>query len=482
MMRRLLFSALVALAGLPVGCSSMRGASGVQEVQETVRQRSGFQVNWDQQPTPEASVMERVRTILEGELTAEHAVEVALLVNRRLQSTFEELEIARADMVQAGLPANPILSGELRFPGRPARPFELSVTQAFLDLLQIRMRRRLAEATFQPAKLRAADDMLSFVAEVRGAFYGAQAAEQVVAMRGEVLEAARVAAELAVRQHEAGNISDLDLENQQALYEQAKVDLAQAESEAFNERERLNSLMGLWGPQTDWRIAAALPELPPAEPGLEGMESLAVSQRLDLMVAKQEIEVAARALPLARANAIGDIALGVHQEREPEGKNTTGPAIEVPLPLYNRGRPARARAEALLRQNLQRYAALAVEVRAEVRSVRNRVETARAKAEYYRDVIVPRRQRIVGFSQQHYNYMLLGPFQLLMAKQDEIMARREYIEAVRDYWIGRSELERVLGGRLEAVEPADSAAGTPEFSGHSEETVESPGHHDGGDR
>jgi len=40
-------------------------------------------------------------------------------------------------------------------------------------------------------------------------------------------------------------------------------------------------------------------------------------------------------------------------------------------------------------------------------------------------------------------------FNLLQAKRDEIAAYRGYIEAVRDYWIARTELERAVAAPLE---------------------------------
>src|SRR5207244_203850 len=210
------------LTGLSLGCAPMRGASAVREVRDTVRQRSGLEVSWDRQPVSDPSIPARVQTLLDKELTVDGAVEVALLSSRRLQATFEELEIARADMIQSGLPLNPRLAGEIRFPGSPVKPFEVTLVQTLLDLIQLPARRRLAAATFEPAKLRAASDVLGLVAEVRAAYYAAQAAEQTVSMQQDVTDGTRVAAELAIRQHEAGNVSDLDLENQQVLLEQAK--------------------------------------------------------------------------------------------------------------------------------------------------------------------------------------------------------------------------------------------------------------------
>ncbi len=73
---------------------------------------------------------------------------------------------------------------------------------------------------------------------------------------------------------------------------------------------------------------------------------------------------------------------------------------------------------------------------------------ARELIERYRDRVIPLREKITAESQKHQNFMLIGVFQLLQAKRDEIHAYREYIEAFRDYWVFRAELERAVGGRL----------------------------------
>jgi len=46
---------------------------------------------------------------------------------------------------------------------------------------------------------------------------------------------------------------------------------------------------------------------------------------------------------------------------------------------------------------------------------------------------------------------LKSPFDLLLAKQNEIFAERGYIDALRDYWIASADLERAVGGRLSIV-------------------------------
>jgi cobalt-zinc-cadmium efflux system outer membrane protein len=109
---------------------------------------------------------------------------------------------------------------------------------------------------------------------------------------------------------------------------------------------------------------------------------------------------------------------------------------------------ARLRAELHAAQH--RADALAIAIRSEVRHARNRLLAARLTIDYFGKSLVPLRERIVALSQEQYNAMLLGVYQLLQAKQNEVDAYREYIEAVRDYWIARADLERAMGTRLAA--------------------------------
>jgi cobalt-zinc-cadmium efflux system outer membrane protein len=56
--------------------------------------------------------------------------------------------------------------------------------------------------------------------------------------------------------------------------------------------------------------------------------------------------------------------------------------------------------------------------------------------------------------------MMAGVFQLLQSQQAEIETGRESIEALRDYWVARAELERSVGGRFTAP-PAQQTTSEP---------------------
>ena len=437
--------AWVAAALLAAGCASVPRDAGVSEVQRIVQEHSGQQIQWSPDQPIEPPDDGRLQPLLQGELTADRAVEIALAHNRDRLAAREELGMARADLIAASTVRNPVLDGEVRFPDRP---FELAISKTLIDLFQLRNRRALGQAEFEAARLRVAGAVIGFAAEVRADYYILQAAQQALAQQRTIAAAAEASAELALRQHDAGNISDLDLENEQALYERAKLDLARVELDELQARERLLADLGALETLPLTLPPQAMPAAGAAggpEPSMDEVEA-ALARRLDVSLAQAEIEAARRALPLARSEIYDELAIGVHHEREPEGEATTGPALAVPIPLFNRGLAGRTRAVAALRRAEQRLHALTVTARSEARAARERLLEARARTEYLRDVVVPRRQRILQLTQLEYNTMLRGVFDLIRARQGLSDALREQVMAVRDYWLAKTDLETAMTG------------------------------------
>ena len=290
------------------------------------------------------------------------------------------------------------------------------------------------------------------------------ASRRILARQQTILKAQEAATELAVRQHSAGNISDLDLENEQARYEQVKLDSAAAQLEELQARERLTADLGL-GQPAELRLPDDFPSLAASEMTVDEIESQVVGRRLDIQMAEREIEAARSALGLSKIAVIDDLAVGAHHEREPEGERTTGPAASIPIPIFNRGAAQKTRARAMLRQAEQRLAAMTVSARSEARSAQERLLEARSRVAYLREVVIPRRERILNLSQLEYNAMLRGVFQLLDARQQLARSQRDEIMATRDYWVARTELETALTGvgRF-SVRPDMPQARRPEFS------------------
>lgn len=438
--------------GILTGCASVPKDAGFPDVQNIIEQRIGRRVHWNQSTSEDAAVVDAIRSMLQHELTIDEAVQIALLNNRSLQAIYEELGIAQADLVQAGLLRNPLFGASFRFPdktvgGHRSTNTEFSVVQDFLDLLVRPLRKKVAAAQFEQTKLRVGNSILNLAAEVRSTYYALQADEQTLEMRRTVVQATEAAVDIATRQHDAGTLKTLDLANQQGFHDQAKLDMTRTDIQIVADRERLNRLMGIWGADTMWKLPERLPELPASEIPMEHLESIAVSQRLDLAAARQETQVIAHALSLTRKYRYFYVFdVGVDSEHDvADDVNFTGPNLTIELPIFDQRQAAIARLESQLRQSQQRLSSLAIDIRSEVRKIRERLLAARNVAKYHHDIILPLRQRIVDESQLYYNGMLIGVYELLLAKQNQVNAGREYIETLRDYWIARSDLERAVG-------------------------------------
>jgi cobalt-zinc-cadmium efflux system outer membrane protein len=441
---------LPAVALFATACAAPQAS--LDRVQTTVAERTGKRIHWNRGGVEDAQIEQGVQTLLRRELTAERAVQVALLNNRELQARFEEIGIAQADVIQAGLISNPNFAGSFRFPDRSpsGTNIEYSIAQNLLDLLVLPLRKRIAAAQLAQTETHVADEVLKLAAEVKIAFYNMQARQQLLDRLRVISETSETAVEFTKRLHDAGNTSDLELANQEGSYEQSRLEVAQTELQVRRDRERLNRLLGLWGANASWTMGDHLPELPGSEGSLQKLESRAIAQRLDLQAARVQLDLIGQSLALRTKTRYlpAGIKIGVDTERETDSQRVTGPILDLELPIFNQGQGEIAKLTAQYRQAQRELEALAVNVRSEVREARDQLIAARDLTSYIGKRLLPTQQKALNLTLQQYNFMLKGAYDLLLAKQNEVAAERSYIEAWRDYWIARAELERAVGGSL----------------------------------
>ncbi len=454
MKRGLVFGALVGSCGLLAGCVSE--SAGYQDVRSIVSQRTGHDVRWQHLETDD-SAQKAVKLLLSKPLTSESAVQLALLNNAELQASFEDLGIARGDLVSALALPNPAADGSLRFRKSKTPTIDVSVTEDLSELIFLPLRSGVAEASFDAAKLSCAARAIDVVLEVRRAFYGYLADQQVLDFRRTVLQALEASAVVANDLHQAGNLTDLDLANEQAMYEEARVSFAGAETALSASRERLNALLGLWGAQATWRTESRLGD-PPPDLALTGLEARAVERSIDLAMVRYRFTAAARRANLARAQGLlPELKGGITVERD-EGQWSYGPLAQVQVPLFYQGQGEVARAKSEMRRQQQLLKARAVQVRTAARVSAARVAAARDRALYIKNVLLPMRERIVEQTQLQYNAMSTSVFRLLLAKREQVETARSYVEALRDYWTARADVEQLRSGRLPAGSALDMTA------------------------
>ncbi len=446
--------AVSAALGLLAGCVSLPRAQGVDEVHALVEHRHGAALTWNTATANDAN--NALNTLLAQPLNADRAIDIALLRNPRLQMEFGRLGIAQADVFEASRIGNPTFSIAALDPHRNGEKtrIDAGLSASFADLLLLPSRQRLALGEYARSKELIGNAVLNLLCDVRAAWFNAVSAQQVASLRETVAEVAATSAELAAKFHAAGNIAILELKLQQAAATQARLAAACARSDAIRARSALNQLLGLSGEQIHWQADARLPTPLASEDSVAALLAISQAQRLDLLATQQEVTLLEDSLGITqRFRWLGRVEVGMSGERDTDGTHLYGPSLSLQLPIFSQGQAAIARAEAQLAQGRARMQSLQIAIDASVRLGVDNVAAASAIAQDYRAALIPDREAIVVHTLDKMNFNLVGAFELLLTRQQEVDAYQGYIEAVRDYWLARIELTRAIGARL----PSDDA-------------------------
>ncbi|CAH0302321.1 hypothetical protein SRABI118_04444 [Massilia sp. Bi118] len=393
-----------------------------------------------------------VTVLLSKPLTADAAVRIALLNNQGLQASLAELAIAEADFVQAGRLPNPGFSfGRVRGGGETEIDRGLSFDLAALVTLPART--RIERRRFEQAKLQAAMQAVNLAADTRKAYYSAVAAAQAAGFADKVRGSAEAAAELAARMRATGNWSTLDAARERAFYQDALTQQAQARLQATTAREELVRLLGLWGPSLAFTLPDRLPELPAQPDQPANAEATALSQRLDVLIARQDAQATAQALGLTKATGFINVFDAGYANKSTTGApRENGYEVSLELPLFDWGGARVARAQARYMQAVHRTDDIAVKARSEVRQAYASYRTAYDIARHYRDEVVPLRKQIADEVLLRYNGMLASTFELLAESREQLAAVNASIAAQRDFWIADTNLQTAMnaGGNTDS--------------------------------
>ncbi len=431
-------------------CSGVHSGEALEKTRAFSRERLGHAATTTANPAA-------VSALLVRPLTADRALEVALLSNRQVHAKLEDLGISEAELMEAATPRNPTLAASWRWTSNGGRPDpDFGLMGDFLDWALLPTRKKMAEHNLAATQQKACADLLEFAAEVKTAFYELQGRQQALAALREEADAGDAIAELAKRMHDAGNNSSLELHVQEASSATGRYQVGKAAAEVMESRAALNKLLGLSGPDAQrWKVARPRFPHPATIFPRARAEALAVSRRPDLEVAREHFAAVDQMLRLKQKSCfVPGLKLGVDTERDPDLGHLTGPSMELEVPLFNWGRASVKKLEAEVRQAKAQLDATETNVRNEARLAAMQARAARELWQVAAQSLLPQRQQILKETLLQYNAMQKSNFELLQAKAEEERASQEAILALRDYWKAHVALEKAVGGRFTMKSPA----------------------------
>jgi outer membrane protein TolC len=440
------------------GCTGFSKDGGFDAVADAARRHLAREVEWPRTSQERAKADAQVAALLQHPLSAEDAVQIALLNNRMLQAAFEELGISEADLVQAGRLPNPRF--DLRHAGAAGQyDVEETLSINVLSLLTMPYARDIERQRFAQTQNAAVLRVAQLAKDTREAYYAALAARESRDYQLKVRAAAETGAALAQRMVAAGNWNRSDQAREQNFHIDAVLGFTHAELAEQAARENLISLMGLPGEQAvtpNPQLAEVLPDLPVSVENLPDVESALLQNRLDLQLMRMRIDELQRNLKLTRSTRfinVLDLGAARVQQGSRDAPYERGYTITLEVPIFDGGSARVKKSAAIYAQAIDRFTQAAIEARSQIRLAYANYRAAFELAKQQRDEVLPLRKALAQENLLRYNASQISIFELLSAAREQAVGFDAYIQRVRDFWIAKSQLDAALLGTAAALRP-----------------------------
>lgn len=452
------------------GCASVDIDETLRETNTTASRFTGGELALSRTREQREARAALSEDLLAKPLSQDDAVRLALANSPTVQALVAQ---GWADMSAANqtsrLP-NPVFTFE-RMRLRDELELDRLLSFGLVDLILLPQRLAISRSQGLQARLQLTGTVVDQVTQVRQAWVRAVSARQSLQYAVQVNESAQASAELARRMQLVGNFSKLQRARQQVFYANATTQLALAQHAATASREELVRVLGLDDTQAArLQLPERLPDLPSAPRDARELSATANEQRLDVQLARAQLDVAGKSQGLNLLPTFLDVDAGVRRDTvfdNASGDRATrrGFELDIRLPIFDWGANRR---DALNAQSLaaaNRYEATARAASSQLRESYSAYRTAYDIARHYRDEIVPLRQAMADENLLRYNGMLIGVFELLADARDQIASVIAAIEAQQQFWLAEAALSAsVIGkptGLTPAMAPAGGAAASP---------------------
>lgn len=477
-------SVLVPISLVVSGCASLDARPDLERSAASVEAAVG--VSADFLRLDEQAARAKTDELLAGELTADDAVQIALLNNPRVRAAMLSIGVSRADFVQATLFTNPTLTLSLRLPdGGGLANFETALTQNIADLWLIPARKRVAQAALDRTVLDAARTAASIALDARTAYVRAvRAAGQHVLARDQRAIVDRLV-EVALLRQQAGSGSEIDVNLARTQQLEADVAVRNAALAATEARSELARVLGISSSPDSLVLADELPRPAHWAVGADELRQVAREHRLDLRIADHSVALAEASVREERVRFLKSVELGVALERgerrsrgnrnwaaeslfdslqsgqptppnlmprEGEGADVIiGPTFGLELPLWDQNQAQIAKAERLYEQTSLFRDALLVDAAQDIHLRLARAQTAAENARYYHDEQLPAAERSAQLARDAYRSGRLSFLSVLEAERNLLTAHSGYLAARESAALATIELERVTGRPVAAL-------------------------------
>jgi len=296
----------------------------------------------------------------------------------------------------------------------------------------------------QSAEFRQAAQQYRVLTAVRTAFYGVLAAQQTVTLTEDLAKISQQGIETTEALIQGGQASRVDLLQARVQLNNARIAVQKARNRHQAAWSRLVAVVGM--PSL---VPTPLVGSLDAQP--ERLDSDEVFQRIlssspELAAAQQETYRAQFALQRACVEPIPNIDVQAGAQYDYSTDDTIANLlVELPLPIRNRNQGNIMKAQAELTAAHREVERLELDLRTRFAATLERYANASAEAERYKTSIVPDAKESLQLLSDVYKAEGRIDFvRLLIAQKTNFQTQIDYLNALRDWWEAKLEIDGLL--------------------------------------
>ncbi len=456
------------------GCASVNIDEALQESNQSTQSFSKGKLELSRTDPQRQARSQLTGQLLAKPLSMDDAVQVSLANSPHIQSLLAQSWADMEAANQAGRIGNPVFTFERIRAGDELELGRL-LSIGLLDLLTLPQRQVISRNQTAQARIQLSGTVVEQVSQVRQAWVRAVAAQQMRGYADQVNRSAQASAELARRMQQVGNFTKLQRARQHAFYADATAQLASAQHAVTAGREELVRLLGLTDAQAaQLKLPDRLPDLPKEPKAATSVSASAMQQRIDVQLARLQLDVAGKSQGMALLNSLVDVEVGVRRDTvfdngTGQKSHRRGYELDIRLPIFDWGGAQRAGMNAQSLAAANRYEAVVRSASSQLRESYSAYRTAYDLAKHYRDEIVPLRTVMAEENVLRYNGMLIGVFELLADSRDQIASVMQAINTQQQFWLADAGLASSIIGKpmaIGATPVSISTGGGSEGPGH----------------
>lgn len=447
-MRGAHFLLILIISILVSGCHHVSVRKEYHALVNKVQQTTTLKPLWVRQKSDHQELSrEYIEQLLHTGLTRHQAVIIALQRDPRLQAAFEDLGVAKADLVQAGLFTNPSLQTVFDWPKNSSGTiFSANVSVELADLWKVPVKRSIAQELLHIKTNEVTQLILSIIAETKTAYDTVVYAEENLHITEKITQRIKELRNLLYSPDPGREISDYDKNYTDVAVARWELDTIQQRVSLENAHTNFRKLLNVVINKNPLKPLNALDYHEQFEP-VDKLVERAYRYQPALKIAQFSIKRAEQEKALAKARFLNGIEPGFDYNHSPNS-TIRGLSLTMEVPLFDPRRTEVERAQFVIEKAKKEYESTKIQLNNDIHQIHQQLLGYDTAIPIFMDQIIPASRKALDVAQKGFKTLDINIVSLVSSIIDLYTSERDLLVVLYSKTKRIYELEKTIGYEL----------------------------------